>query len=111
MPTPEELLPVIAPEHAADPNRPTFLELAEGQVGQAFGTQRDLAVANLAAHMLTLSKRSGDGGAINSRSEGGVSISYSGKSEEDLDQTVYGKEFKRLRRITTLGARTKVNEV
>lgn len=110
MPTPEELLPLIAAEHAADPNRVTFLELAEGQVGQVFGAQRDLAVAHLAAHMLTLSKRQGDGGAIASRSEGGVSISYAGgQRSQELDQTVYGKEFKRLRRATVLTVRTKVD--
>jgi hypothetical protein len=95
--TPAQILPAICPALAVDPNVAIFLQLAEEETSSAFfGISYSRAVALKAAHMYVLSKRSlGEGGAVTSKSEGKLSMSFSqqGGSSEDLSQTNYGKQL------------------
>lgn len=107
MPTAEEILDAIAPELASAPNKALHLELAEDQTGKVFGSQRNHAVALLAAHTLTVAKRGGSSGQVSSLNEGQLSVSFSGKSDMgQLGTTSYGDELMRLRRQNIMAART-----
>lgn len=81
-----------------------FIEQAKLSVNSdVFGTKADLAVGLLAAHMLTVSNRSGAAGAITEEKVGEVSVKFDvGGSKddrnEDLRSTGYGLQFLRLRR-------------
>jgi hypothetical protein len=104
----------IAPSLASDPNKALFLTLAVDRVSSCrfAGTKYDLAVALRAAHDLTLAKQTesglranGEAGAVTSKREGDLSVSFAGSagvtaSNSDLDQTVYGKRLKGLMRGT-----------
>ena len=75
-----------------------YIELATGQTSAAyFGDQYQYAIALRASHMYSLNTRSGgDAGAVGSKSEGQLSISYqSGSTMDtgDLSQTHYGKQL------------------
>lgn len=102
---PADILPAIAPE-LADADTETHIELAEGQTGDVYGDQRPYAVALLAAHMLTLANREGASGALESRKEGGLSVSFGAGSGTALGSTSYGAELERLRASLIMGART-----
>lgn len=105
---------LIAPELEAVPaaSRSSMIALAQLSVSTAFGDSQDLATAYLAAHMLTVSTRSGNAGAVKQVREGDLSISYganeSSKSKGSLESTSYGMEFLRLRRENIISARTRV---
>lgn len=109
MSTPAEILAAIAPElSSVDSGRlDVILGLAEDQTGQAYGSARNHAVALLAAHMLTLGNRAGNGGAVASAKEGDLAISYAVNQYTDdaLDGTSYGQELKRLRKTYIFGPR------
>ena len=67
-----------------------------------FGDKADLATAFLAAHMLKMSKRK-TGGVITMEKVGDLQRQYSMSSKDtELDQTPYGKEFKRIRRTVVI---------
>ena len=74
-----------------------WLEMAQLRADRAyFGSSYPLALCYLASHIGTLETRGNgdDVGSVSSKSEGGLSVSYSaaGASEEgDLSQTVYGR--------------------
>ena len=104
---PSEILQDIAPELSEVVGRDALLELAEAQTGAVFRSARNHAVALLAAHMMTLAKRKGVSGGVNSLKEGDLSIGY-GKSQssENLEATSYGAELVRLRRQYIFAART-----
>ena len=105
--TPSEILQDIEPELSEVVGRDTFLELAEAQTGAVFKSARNHAVALLAAHMMTLSKRKGVSGGVNSLKEGDLSIGYGqSQSSENLEATSYGAELVRLRRQYIFAART-----
>jgi hypothetical protein len=100
----------IAPELSAVNStiRTMFENYAITQVN--FGdTLQQLATAYLAAHMMTISQRQGVGGQITSQREGDLAISfepivYMGGYE----QTSYGVEFVRLRRMFVSGFMTRI---
>lgn len=99
-----ETLALIAPDVASSENASGGLALAQAQLSEkVFGGQYELAVAYLAAHMLTIGKRGGgaSGGQVKSIKEGELQISYTdaGASQgADLGSTPYGAEFLRIRR-------------
>ena len=115
MPTAAELLPVIAPEFAGDQS--AAIAVAEMQVGVGFcGDKRPLLVAYLAAHILTLGKRSGGAGraagSVTNMTEGKLSIGFGGSGMiGSLGQTSYGTEYDRISRGCTFTARTRVTEL
>lgn len=63
-----------------------------------WGGRLERGRAYLAAHLATLSRRAGSGGAVVSESVGDVSRAYSTGDAlaSDLEATAYGKEFRRL---------------
>lgn len=107
-----DILLAIAPElDTESPRRiKTFIDLAEDQVGTVFGSRRDLAVAYMTAHMITVANRLGKGGAITSESEGELSRSYqqAGDGTDPIMSTSYGQEFKRMSRAAVFSPRNRM---
>lgn len=99
--TPLQVLTAIAPAYAANPSVGVFLDMAEQRTSACtFGQKRAQAVAFLAAHMMALTtdpaRAGGSGGAITSKKEGDLAVSYgaaNSKSNDDaeLSQTSYGQ--------------------
>lgn len=103
----------IAPALATDVNADAFLGFAVDQLNPVvFGRQYELAVAYLAAHMLTIARRSEEGGPagggsgpVTSERAGEVSRQYGQMSvtgKGDLayyNTTPFGMEFLRIRRL------------
>lgn len=75
-----------------------WLEMASLRVGAAyFGSSYSLALSLMASHIGSLEER-GDGGAtgsVSSKSEGNISVGYSGGGDVDgdLGQTTYGRQY------------------
>lgn len=109
--TVDSTLLVIAPEFAslAEADRQAVIDLAALSVGSIFGDKQDLATAYLAAHMLTMSQRTGGAaGPLKSEKEGDLSRSYGGRESNDpYDATGYGQEFKRIQKQVVFSARTR----
>lgn len=86
-------------ELSANARVDVWLEMAQLRADKAyFGASYPLALCYLASHIGTLETRGNgdDVGAVSSKSEGGLSVSYSaaGASEEgDLSQTIYGRYY------------------
>lgn len=94
-----DIIPIIAPELVGNANLSGAITMADGQVA-ADHCYRDSAIANLAAHILTLSKRGGSSGAVTSKSEGSLSIGYGSQAVIGaLGTTSYGQELTRLNRL------------
>lgn len=76
-----------------------WLEMAELRVDKAyFGDTYPLALCYIASHAGTLETRGGgdEVGSVSSKSEGGLSVSYSaagGGTDDDLMQTTYGRMY------------------
>lgn len=76
-----------------------WLEMAELRADRAyFGDSYPLALCYLASHIGTLETRGGgdEVGSVSSKSEGGLSVSYSaggGGTDDDLLQTTYGRMY------------------
>lgn len=76
-----------------------WLEMAQLRVDKAyFGNAYPLALSYIASHVGTLETRGGgdEVGSISSKSEGGLSVSYSaggGGTDDDLLQTTYGRMY------------------
>lgn len=109
-------LTLIAPEldSLTQQERDDTIALSELQVGADFcggGELRELAVAYLTAHSLTLRARAGNAGAVGSVSEGDLSITYRSAGGatglEGLSTTSYGQEYERLKRQCVIGARNR----
>ena len=101
-----DLIPIIAPELAGNANLPGAVEIASAQVS-ASHCYRDVVIANLAAHILTLAGRGGSGGAVASETEGSLSRSFSVSRTDGLAATSYGQEVERLNSLCYgLSART-----
>lgn len=107
----DDKLTAIAPEmcSVSVERRQVIIDMASGQVGTVFGDNRDLAIAYLAAHMLTMADRAGNSGPVSSVKEGDLAISYAApqKGAESYAQTSYGAEFVRLRSQHVFGPRTR----
>ena len=98
--TPLEAMEVIAPDLAASPQAAAAIALASTQVN-ATHCYYDAVVANLAAHMLAMAVRQGSTGAVTSKREGDLAISFAAPSValSDLQATSYGQEVDRLNRL------------
>ena len=97
----DAILILIAPEFAAtlQATREVFINLAIAQVGtfSCNASVYDLAVANLAAHMLSISTRRGGSGQITSETEGSLSRSFGAVANASgFGATSYGAEYLRL---------------
>ena len=108
MASPAEILAAIAPELSAIDASviDIHLDMADTQTGTVYGKARNQAVALLAAHTLTIATRGGYSGAITSRKEGELSVSFGVASGSALSATGYGQELEHLRRAFIMGART-----
>ena len=101
-----DLIPVIAPELVGNANLPAAIIIASAQVS-ANHCYRDVVIANLAAHILTLAGRGGSGGAVSSETEGSLSRSFTAAKTDGLATTSYGQEVERLNSLCYgLSART-----
>lgn len=86
-------------ELSGDARVDVWLEMAELRVDKAyFGKQYPLALSYIASHIGTLETRGGgdEVGSVSSKSEGGLSVSYSaagGGTDDDLLQTIYGRMY------------------
>lgn len=109
--TVDSTLLVIAPEMADidSAQRTAMADLAALSVGAVFGNQQELATAYLTAHMLTVSQRAGNGGAVKSLKEGDLNITYGDNAAggDSLGSTSYGQEFIRIRKGKVFAARTR----
>jgi hypothetical protein len=92
----------IAPELSAvsTDTQTAILADVEAQLSEDYlGTKYDLACKYLCAHLGTIARRNGSGGAVTSRTVGPVSEAYSvaaATSTDGLNSTSYGQEYKRL---------------
>lgn len=109
--TAEQILAAIAPQFNSNASRTVFLEMAvdSTSVSQFSPAKYERAVALRAAHMLQLSlRKTGEGGAVQAKSEGQLSIQFGGanlgKGWEDLAQTQYGIQLRALIRGSVVGA-------
>lgn len=109
--TVDSTLLVVAPEMAAvdGAQRTAMATLAALSVGAVFGNQQELATAYLTAHMLTVSQRAGNGGAVKSLKEGDLSLTYgdTAQTKDPMASTSYGQEFIRIRNGKVFAARTR----
>ena len=97
------VLSVIASQYDSVAGRSEFIGLAGLRVNRCvFGDKADLATAYVAAHMIALStpefRQEGAVGAITSKREGDLSISFAAGSEGkqddgDFGQTHFGRQF------------------
>lgn len=113
MSTPAELFIIIAPEFK-DIDFTGAISVAEMEIGQGLcGDKRPLLVAYLAAHVLSIANPTGGArGNIGSITEGDTSIKYenvkSNITSTGLADTIYGREFDRLRRGCIMAVRTRI---
>lgn len=115
MPTAEEIdrrLVALAPaacEGRGPPARLAFIEAAQEMVDRkVYGSQYASAVAYLAAHLMVVADRGGEG-PLASRSLGDYSESFQGgrEGEGGLGDTGYGRLYLAIRRSVTFGPRTR----
>jgi hypothetical protein len=98
---PNALFVVLAPEYKDVAS--ATLELVGAEAARfvntsVWGGKADLGVVYMTAHMLKMAERRGTGGQVTQEKVGELSRSYAqGEKTDDLDQTSYGKEFKRVR--------------
>lgn len=109
--TVDSTLLLIAPEFADTDvgTREAMADLASKSVGAVFGDCTELATAYLTAHMLTISQRAGNGGAVKGLKEGDLSTTYgdTGGATGSLGNTSYGLEYMRIRSNKVFAARTR----
>jgi hypothetical protein len=75
-------------------------------VGTNWGRKQEVAQRYLAAHKLTLISREDKGAGITSERTGDVATTYATPGQEDYSETVYGREYQRLRRGAIAGFMT-----
>ena len=93
--TAAEILAVIAPHLASDPNKSLAISLAERKVPSAIDeTNRPECVAYLTAHNMAQAAMLGAAGGVTARTEGGLSESYGGSGgATGLRATSYGQTY------------------
>ncbi len=101
--TAKEYIQIYSPSLYQNSNLNTFIKAAgEGLSSSWLGEKYNEAVALKACHIYALSQRQmGEVGAVQSKSEGNLSISYlsslsSSSNVSELDQTWFGKKLKDL---------------
>jgi len=97
------ILSAIAPQYDSESARDTFISLAETRVNRcAFNDKADLAVAYMAAHMITVKNLSNKlqgiaVGEVSSMKEGDLALSFrrsaTSGTDNDLASTEFGKQF------------------
>lgn len=98
-------------DDVTDEEAGAFIALADLQVASDLcdTEKRELIVAYLTAHMLTISRRKlGASGDIASLAEGKLSITYNNavtNIKTGLNSTIYGKEYDRLSKSCIISAR------
>lgn len=110
--TPSQIIEYRSPNLFASSFLSNYIEIATERSDSCFyGGNYNLAIALMAMHMYALDSRpgnSGDAGQISSKSEGGLSISYSVSlnmsSDAYLSQTSYGLELQQLIKTSGPGA-------
>lgn len=78
-----------------------FIENASLWVNETkWGRKFKMGVILMTCHLLEVDSRNGAGGAIASESVGELSVSYNNgtKSDSELDDTSFGRQFKNLRK-------------
>ena len=98
----------IAPELASIAQATWDLVLADVvlSVGANWGQKQELGQRYLAAHRLTLIQKKDKGGQVTSERTGDVSTSYGVEAKNNLSETVYGRQFERIRQGTIAGFMT-----
>jgi hypothetical protein len=108
--TPQEIVVLRVPAYDGDVRLPDYETLAEKQTGEVFGDCRNLAIALLMLHYMTLDDSRGGAagggvvtGSVKAEKEGDLSRQYGGvsataQSNPDLSQTMYGLELIELRK-------------
>lgn len=94
---PLAIVAIYGPQYADDSRLATAIALADQQIALDHCT-RPQAVALLALHMLEAGGRGGDSGAVASRTEGDLSVSFRGSDGTGLLVTSFGAELDRLNR-------------
>ena len=116
--TVNDFIRIKAPDLYSDPDKNTWINSAQNKINRCyFGSNYNEAVALQAAHewSLTNTRSNGESGAISSKREGDLSISYSTTGKNDnLNLTHYGKQLIDLRNrsnlsIGVLGCNTDCN--
>jgi hypothetical protein len=103
--TPSQILVAICPALAADAVAlPIFLELSIQKTDSGFfGADYAQAVALRAAHMYTMSRPGREGGAVTSKTEGRLSMSFAAPAGaaagSNLALSSYGQELRGLIRL------------
>lgn len=102
--TPQQIVEARAPEFEGYPRLASLIALAEQQTGQDWGNSRNMAVALLVLHWITMSTRAGAPGPVTSETEGQLSRSYGWSGEYGaLASTAWGLELMGLRKQTFVG--------
>lgn len=110
-----ETLLALDPCQKASASVSILLGLAESQTGEAYGSNRNTAVALLALHWLALRARGSHGaaGQITGESEGDLSRTYASPTMQSniaLGQTSWGLELLRLRKMSFVsGMKTRMD--
>ncbi len=111
-----DTLLALDPCRKASASISALLTIAEGQTGEAYGANRNTAVALLTLHWLALQERGrgGAAGQITSETEGDLSRSYAATaasgSDAGLSSTSWGLELKRLRKASYVsGMKTRMD--
>ena len=99
--TPSQIISAICPNLAADASLPVFLDMAVQATDSAFfGADYSQAVALRAAHLYTMTRPGREGGAVMSKTEGRLSMSFAAPSgaaaNSSLSLTSFGQELKTL---------------
>lgn len=95
---PLAIVALYAPQYVDDPRLETALTLADGQIAEDH-CQRELAVVLLALHTMEIADRAGSSGSVASKSEGGLSIAFTGGGNSGLLVTSFGTELDRINRM------------
>ena len=111
-----EILLSIAPEFNDTPidRLNSIINIATPLVNFGDDNTKNLAIAYLSAHMLTISLRGGSGisGPVTSETEGNLSRSYGYSNNSSLySSTSYGIEFERLAKMFIFKPRTRQNNI
>lgn len=113
MPTADEILSDIAPELSSveTGRRERILALADARTASGLYPDdvRVLAVAYLAAHMLSASGSATVTGAVVSKTVGPLSISYASPDASEFGLTSYGRELLALQKSYVFGPRTRID--
>ena len=122
--TPQGIVILRVPTYSGDPRLDDMETLAAAQTGTVFGSNRNLAIALLMLHTMSLDDSRGGGasgggavtGSVKSEKEGDLSRAYSASSgsgsaaskHPDLSQTIYGLELIALRNANILNPRNRM---